>query len=252
MESIFKSHFQCGWVCIMIDAYLKSVTDNIKYVFIRHKIREELKSHIEDAIVFYIEDGYDRDFAVALALKDMGDPQEIVDGFNKVYHGMYYLYFALKSLTIGLVLIMMPLILFPLFSRVYEVYFKTHDFNITDHLNVVAHQEMDEIIYVGNYEISFKDAYLTDTSKLVLVYEDKKINPFITKHNTIRHIETCGTYDCMMSMGVPSQNSDAMYMFPPHMGAIVIFDQDTMPQNIDLKFKQLNNTHLNYRLEVRP
>ena len=27
MERIFKSHFQCGWVCVMIDAYLKSVKD---------------------------------------------------------------------------------------------------------------------------------------------------------------------------------------------------------------------------------
>ena len=132
----------------MIDAYLKSVTDNIKYVFIRHKIREELKSHIEDAIVYYLEDGYDRDFAVALALKDMGDPKPIYDNFNAVYRGHYYLYFFLKILSISLMFFIVPVILFPLFSRVYEVYFKTHDFNITDHLNVVAHQEMDEIIYI--------------------------------------------------------------------------------------------------------
>lgn len=235
-----------------IDAYLKSVTDNIKYVFIRQKIRQELKSHLEDAIVHYIEDGHSLDFATALALKDMGNPKSISDNFNAVYRSYYYLYYFLKKLSISLMFFIVPIILFPLLSRIYEVHFKSYDFDITEHLNIIHHQEMDETILVGNYELNFKDAYLTEESYLVVVYKDKKINPFISKHNTVRHIETCGTVDCFITNGIPLKSGDAMIMFPPNMGAIVIYDQDQIPTNIELEFIQLNNTHLTYTVEVNP
>lgn len=68
------------------DKFLKEVLSYVKFPFDRDNIRAEFKSHIEDKIEYYIEEGYDDKTAEELSINDMGDAKEIGRELNKQHN----------------------------------------------------------------------------------------------------------------------------------------------------------------------
>ncbi len=73
--------------------WANAASSSIRYAPDREQVYEELIGHMEDARSSFIEAGYSEDEAVSLALKQMGDPQEVADQMRMIYRPFWgYLY----------------------------------------------------------------------------------------------------------------------------------------------------------------
>ncbi len=68
-----------------VNSYLEEICSVIKCKEVHEEIKEEMKSHIEELSLEYIDNGYEKDEAYKLAIRDMGDSGEIGFKLNKVY-----------------------------------------------------------------------------------------------------------------------------------------------------------------------
>ncbi|KTE89926.1 permease prefix domain 1-containing protein [Desulfitobacterium hafniense] len=60
-----------------LDDFLRTVLSYVKFSFDKKAIRSELESHLWDRIEDYLEQGYEEEAAVHLAVEGMGEPKEI-------------------------------------------------------------------------------------------------------------------------------------------------------------------------------
>ena len=73
--------------------YLNIVRKEIKYVFDRDRIEQELSEHLQDSILDLTLEGYSYEEAEKQAIAQMGDPIEIGQLLNKEHHPLIgYLY----------------------------------------------------------------------------------------------------------------------------------------------------------------
>mgnify|MGYP000856600267 CR=1 FL=1 len=68
------------------ESFLSEVLHCIRFPFDREKIRAELESHIEDRAEDYEGKGSDREAAVDLAVRDMGNAREIGQALNRQHN----------------------------------------------------------------------------------------------------------------------------------------------------------------------
>jgi len=68
-----------------VKSYLEEICSVIKCKEVHEEIKEEMKSHIEELSTEYIDNGYEKEEAYKLAIRDMGDSGEIGFKLNKVY-----------------------------------------------------------------------------------------------------------------------------------------------------------------------
>ena len=68
-----------------VNSYLEEICSVIKCKEVHDEIKEEMKGHIEELSLEYIDNGYEKDEACKLAIRDMGDSEEIGFKLNKVY-----------------------------------------------------------------------------------------------------------------------------------------------------------------------
>lgn len=83
-----------------VNYYLEEICSVIKCKEVHGEIKEEMKSHIEELSLEYIDNGYEKDEAYKLAIRDMGDSGEIGFKLNKVYEKKI----EYKTLIIGILL----------------------------------------------------------------------------------------------------------------------------------------------------
>ncbi|WP_454054244.1 FtsW/RodA/SpoVE family cell cycle protein [Clostridium sp. Marseille-Q7071] len=83
-----------------ISSYLEEVCSVIKCKEVHEEIKEEIRNHIEELALEYIDNGYSPDEAYKLAIRDVGDSGEIGFKLNKVYEKKI----EYKTLIIGIVL----------------------------------------------------------------------------------------------------------------------------------------------------
>ncbi|ARC84870.1 hypothetical protein U732_4226 [Clostridium argentinense CDC 2741] len=83
-----------------ISSYLEEICSVIKCKEVHEEIREEIRNHIEELALEYIDNGYSSDEAYKLAIRNMGDSGEIGFRLNKVYEKKI----EYKTLIIGILL----------------------------------------------------------------------------------------------------------------------------------------------------
>ena len=83
-----------------ISSYLEEICSVIKCKEVHEEIREEIRNHIEELALEYIDNGYSSDEAYKLAIRNMGDSGEIGFKLNKVYEKKI----EYKTLIIGILL----------------------------------------------------------------------------------------------------------------------------------------------------
>lgn len=75
---------------MQIKEFLNEVCEQIKYKPIRNEIAEELESHLEDAKQHGIEEGMEEVEAEKIAIKQMGEAQEIGKKLNKIHKPKFH------------------------------------------------------------------------------------------------------------------------------------------------------------------
>ena len=68
-----------------VNSYLEEICSVIKCKEVHEEIKEEMKGHIEELSTEYIDNGYEKEEAYKLAIRDMGDSGEVGFKLNKVY-----------------------------------------------------------------------------------------------------------------------------------------------------------------------
>ena len=68
-----------------INTYLAQILVLVNNRYRRKEIRKELQDNLEDEMQELISEGYSLSKAVSYALRDMGRPEEIAQGYNSVY-----------------------------------------------------------------------------------------------------------------------------------------------------------------------
>lgn len=86
--------------------YLQLVRKQIKYIFDRKSITEELHQHIQDSMADLISEGYSESEAENKAVEMMGDPIQTGKELNRQHHPMIA-YLGLGS-SVFLVLLLLP------------------------------------------------------------------------------------------------------------------------------------------------
>lgn len=87
------------------DRFLKDVLNYIKSPFDREEIKSDLEDQILEKIKHYAKQGYDKETAEKLSIKDMGDPKELGIKLNKEYNLFISLFLKITNAIIALLLI---------------------------------------------------------------------------------------------------------------------------------------------------
>ena len=85
--------------------FLESIRKQIHFVFDRDSIEQELNAHIEDSILNLMEDGYSKEEAEKIAIKQMGDPIEIGKALNEEHHPLLGYLWVASKVALGLLVI---------------------------------------------------------------------------------------------------------------------------------------------------
>ena len=88
-----------------INTYLAQILVLVNNRYRRKEIRKELQDNLEDEMQELISEGYSLSKAVSYALKDMGRPEEIAQGYNSVY-APYFDWGKMLTLWIGTIFTM--------------------------------------------------------------------------------------------------------------------------------------------------
>lgn len=105
MESIYEGSQSSNRREIeQINTYLAQILVLVNNRYRRKEIRKELQDNLEDEMQELISEGYSFSKAVSYALKDMGQPEEIAQGYNSVY-APYFDWAKMLTLWIGTILI---------------------------------------------------------------------------------------------------------------------------------------------------
>lgn len=88
-----------------INTYLAQILVLLNNRYRRKEIRKELQDNLEDEMQELISEGYSLSKAVSYALRDMGRPEEIAQGYNSVY-APYFDWGKMLTLWIGTIFTM--------------------------------------------------------------------------------------------------------------------------------------------------
>ena len=88
-----------------INTYLAQILVLVNNRYRRKEIRKELQDNLEDEMQELISEGYSLSKAVSYALRDMGRPEEIAQGYNSVY-ATYFDWGKMLTLWIGTIFTM--------------------------------------------------------------------------------------------------------------------------------------------------
>ena len=96
------------------ESFLEEVLGFVRFPFDREKIRTELDDHIEDKTAYFEEQGYGREAAASLAVKNMGDAKEIGRALNRQHNPVLgWIWLATNVLAGILVLHLVISLVFP-------------------------------------------------------------------------------------------------------------------------------------------
>lgn len=163
--------------------FLDKLMKEIKYPFVRRKIRNEYTAHLDDSYEAFLAQGMNPKTAESYAMAAMGNPQEIGQMLNNVHHPIFsWLYLASKLSLI--VTVMSFLLLFgpSLWQRIST--FQGYS-SITDELQALEplyYQQLDQQVIVGNTEFSFQDFAYTEDGMVLISVRHKSLNsrsPFL-------------------------------------------------------------------------
>lgn len=92
--------------------YLNVVVKQVKYIFAREEIRQELQTHINEKIEYLIDEGFDKDEAEDIALNDMGNPEEIGKLLNKEHSPLIGYLLSISNIILFFMVLMLSFRIF--------------------------------------------------------------------------------------------------------------------------------------------
>lgn len=90
------------------DEFVWQVAKEIRYIFDRQSITQELKDHLSDSIQDLMEEGFSKEDAEFQAVLQMGDPVEVGKQLNREHHpvlGYMCLFFGIVCAVLGLIVL---------------------------------------------------------------------------------------------------------------------------------------------------
>ncbi len=164
--------------------FLDELMKEIKYPFVRRKIRNEYTAHLDDAYEAFLAQGMNPKTAESYAMAAMGNPQEIGQMLNNVHHPIFsWLYLACKFFLIVTVLSFLLLFGPSLWQRISTL--DGYSASITDELQALEplyYQQLDQHIVVGNTEFLFQDFVYTENGMVLISVKHQSLNsrsPFL-------------------------------------------------------------------------
>lgn len=161
------------------DDFLKTVISFIKFPFDREDIKEELEGHILDKIDFYLEEGHELEEAENLAIKDMGDPEEIGKDLNKEHNPIIGWIWKITGTLVKLIIagniLSLILMLIPL---AFMSIFPNNPLRDIPKKEIVYKMSLNEKVQIDDRVIRFTDlAYdKSGTIHLAYNYYEKRID----------------------------------------------------------------------------
>lgn len=190
-----------------IDQFLDQATQDI---FSRKKIKEaraELESHIYESIDHYSR-SMSQNLAVQQTLKDMGNPKEISEAFNKVYPVRhYFLFYALITVSLITTIIIFNTVM-PFFNQ--SGYDQLSIDDIATKLDAVDSKPVNITYDIDNTRYQIENILTLQDGSTVLYSRKSKIN-FIGPAMTTYSLKDCST-GCFITYYVPDNLIDNVYM----------------------------------------
>lgn len=150
------------------ERFLEEVLDYIKFPFDRDDIKFELECHILEKIDYYTEQGYDKETAEQLAIRDMGDAEEIGIELNE--HHNPFLGWIWKITNVMVILLLLwdvyiigaPFVFF---------LFDSNPINEIPKSNIVYKIDIDEKVKLDDTIIHFTNIIYEKDGDMNIFYE---------------------------------------------------------------------------------
>lgn len=158
---------------------LDILLSQIKFPFVRSKIRREFYYHISDLKENLVSEGLPKEVAEIEAIQAMGDPVEIGYQLNAIHRpAIEWMYFISKVSFIFLFLAFTVTVFFGISNVINS---KSHIPKVSlrsriDELDVVEHKKIDDTHYLGNTKYHFTDLVYLESDHVLLFFDVSKIS----------------------------------------------------------------------------
>ncbi|SHN77905.1 permease prefix domain 1-containing protein [Desulfitobacterium chlororespirans] len=151
-----------------LDDFLRTVLSHVKFSFDKKAIRSELESHLWDRIEEYLEQGYEKEAAVHLAVEGMGEPKEIGIELNKQHNPLIgWLWWLTNKAVVLLVAINLLFYGIPIMDSL-TAYDPAKDILPTD---IVYDLKVDEKVCLDDTVLEFTRVILKKNGELSIIYK---------------------------------------------------------------------------------
>lgn len=156
------------------DEFLKIVLSYIKFSFDREDIKLELEAHILDKIDYYVEQGYHKEKAEELALKDMRNPEEIGIQLNKEHNPIIGWIWRLTNIAVAIFII---ITISTAASFTLNIIFSRNPIKDIPKEDIVYRIDINEKVQLDDMVIKFTNVIYDKKGELHIFYRyyDKKL-----------------------------------------------------------------------------
>lgn len=160
-----------------VDRFLENVLSYIKFPFVKESIKLELQSHIIDRLEDYIEEGYDREEAEELSIKDMGDPKELGILLNRQHNPILG---WILSITNGLVVAAAALSLIIVLLIAGVSLFSRNPIKDIPKEDIVYKIDINERVKIDDLVIRFTNLIYDNHGNMSIFYDYYSTKPSLT------------------------------------------------------------------------
>lgn len=150
------------------EEFLEEVLSYIKFYPDRAHIRSELECHIADKREYYIDQGYTKESAEGIAVKDMGDAKEIGIKLNKLHNP--FLGWIWKITNVMVILFMLST-LYNIGSSVVHTISQGNPINEIPKSEIVYKLDIDERVKLDDMIIRFTNIIFEENGNMNIFYE---------------------------------------------------------------------------------
>lgn len=159
--------------------FLNILLSQIKFPFVRSKIRREFYNHISDLKEDLISEGLPKEVAEIEAIQAMGDPVEIGYQLNAIHNPVLEWMYTISKVSFILLFLAFSVTVF--FGIKNFINSKSHIPKDSlrsriDELDVVEHKTIDDTHYLGNTKYHFTDLVYLESDHVLLFFDVSKIS----------------------------------------------------------------------------
>lgn len=162
------------------EAFIKAMLSQVKNPFVKHSLRNEYLSHIQDAIQDELESGLSLEDAETIVIERLGDPLEIGRALNQV-HNPYFVWFQyITKITAFILVVVVGVHLIPSYIEYSQMNgdISNGDYRESfQYFNTIDKRKIDVSASIGDFDYHFQDILYTVDKRILIYFSYRNNNP---------------------------------------------------------------------------